>query len=50
MANEEYFTYDEACRFLDIPKKYLENYAKVGQEITPVRVGRRKLLVRRRRV
>ena len=44
MEDTGYINFDEASEFLGIPKKYLENYVKVGNEINQVKVGRRKLL------
>jgi len=44
MDDTEYLSFDEAGEFLGIPKKYLENYVKIGNEINQVKIGRRKLL------
>jgi excisionase family DNA binding protein len=40
----DYFSIDQASEELKVPRRYLESYIKVGQELSMERVGRRKLI------
>ncbi len=46
MTENNFLTIDQACQYLNIPKKYLENYAKVGQELQIQKIGRRNVIAK----
>lgn len=43
MSKEQFFNTEMASKYLSITRKHLENYSKIGDEISSTRVGIRKL-------